>query len=74
MRTAKQLEFALRRLAALKGVSFESVVATNGDYGVFLTLEDTINSMTIDDIRAVAALFLDQASAPKTLVLGPLEE
>ena len=54
--------------------SFESVVATNGDYGVFLTLEDTIKSMTIDDIRAVAALFLDQASAPKTLVLGPLEE
>ncbi|MEC7141292.1 MAG: insulinase family protein, partial [Pseudomonadota bacterium] len=54
--------------------SFESVVATNGDYGVFLTLEDTINSMTIDNIRAVAALFLDQASAPKTLVLGPLEE
>jgi hypothetical protein len=41
---------------------------------VFLTLEDTINSMTIDDIRAVATLFLDQASAPKTLVLGPLEE
>ena len=54
--------------------SFESVVATNGDYGVFLTLEDTIKSMTIDDIRAVVALFLNQASAPKTLVLGPLEE
>ena len=54
--------------------SFESVVATNDDYGVFLTLEDTINAMTLDDIRGVASLFLEQASAPKTLVLGPLEE
>ena len=54
--------------------SFESVVATNDEYGVFLTLEDTINAMTLDDIRGVASLFLEQASAPKTLVLGPLEE
>ena len=27
-----------------------------------------------DDIKAVASISIDQASEPKTLVLGPLEE
>ena len=54
--------------------SFESVVSSNQEYDVFLTLEETIASLTIDDIKAVASIFIDQASEPKTLVLGPLEE
>jgi len=54
--------------------SFESLVSRGSDYGTYLTLEDTIEALTIDDIRDVANLFLEQASAPKTLVLAPLEE
>lgn len=54
--------------------SFESAVASGAPYDIYLTLEDTIDGLTLEDIRAVAALFLDRASAPKTLVLAPLEE
>ena len=54
--------------------SFESLVSSNQSYGVYQSLEETIASLDIDDIRAVASLFIDQASNPKTLVLGPLED
>lgn len=54
--------------------SFESVVASQSDYGIYATLEDTIEAVTLDDVREVATLFLEQASAPRTLALAPLEE
>lgn len=54
--------------------SFASLVASQSDYGVYLTLEDTIAGVTLDDVREIAALFLEQASQPRTLALEPLEE
>jgi len=53
--------------------SFESVVSSQSDYGIYLTLEETIAGVTLDDVRAIADLFLQQASAPRTLSLLPLE-
>ena len=49
-------------------------MASQSDYGVYLTLEDTIAGVTLDDVREIAALFLEQASQPRTLALEPLEE
>lgn len=54
--------------------SFESVVSSQSDYDVFWTLEDTIEALTLEDVRTVAELFLQQASEPRTLSLLPLEE
>ncbi len=53
--------------------SFESVVASQSDYGIYLTLEETIDGVTLEDVRAIADLFLQQASEPRTLSLLPLE-
>ena len=54
--------------------SFESVVSSQSNYDIYWTLEDTIEGVTLDDVRAIADLFLQQASEPRTLSLLPLEE
>ena len=54
--------------------SFESVVSSQSNYDIYWTLEDTIEGVSLDDVRAVAELFLQQASEPRTLSLLPLEE